>query len=243
MDAAFAPRAASTTGWNFLFHAEFLDADSGLYNYGYRYLHPQLGRWISRDPIGEKGGWNLFSITHNNLLSNVDFLGLRNKAPDVKVSACTTYIIGGHGLHIPKDENYAKKLKDGKVIDPKVLERSDLPNNVKAALCGASAHVVGCNADMLVNGIGDVSLSSGTPSPNEWNQVMWETVEREKANASKKCGKCCAKIAIIVKVVGDAKGLGPWAFENEDGTLNDEDRKKGYANWTYDCKSMTLTKN
>jgi RHS repeat-associated protein len=47
MDASFAPRAASATGWNLLFHAEFLDTDSGLYNYGYRYYNPQLGRWIS----------------------------------------------------------------------------------------------------------------------------------------------------------------------------------------------------
>jgi RHS repeat-associated protein len=76
MDAAFAPRAASTTGWNFLFHAEFLDADSGLYNYGYRYLHPELGRWISRDPIAEKGGMNLYGFVRNDPVATLDALGL-----------------------------------------------------------------------------------------------------------------------------------------------------------------------
>jgi RHS repeat-associated protein len=76
MDAAFAPRAASTTGWNFLFHAEFLDTDSGLYNYGYRYLHPELGRWISRDPIAEKGGMNLYGFVRNDPVATLDALGL-----------------------------------------------------------------------------------------------------------------------------------------------------------------------
>ena len=52
----FSVRAASECGWNFLYHAEFIDALTGLYNYGYRFYHPSLGRWISRDPIGEGRG-------------------------------------------------------------------------------------------------------------------------------------------------------------------------------------------
>ena len=82
MDAAFATRAASTTGWNFLFHAEFLDADSGLYNYGYRYLHPQLGRWLSRDPIAEEGGLNLYGFVGNAGISRLDMLGLDSPGCD-----------------------------------------------------------------------------------------------------------------------------------------------------------------
>lgn len=49
MDAAFAVRTASVCGWSFLFHGEFLDMWSGFYNYGYRFYHPGLGRWTSRD--------------------------------------------------------------------------------------------------------------------------------------------------------------------------------------------------
>ena len=37
----------------------------GLYYYGYRYYSPRLGRWISRDPIEEKGGRNLFGFVSN----------------------------------------------------------------------------------------------------------------------------------------------------------------------------------
>jgi RHS repeat-associated protein len=55
MDVSYTPRSGNTSAyaWTFLFHAEFIDSESGLYNYGYRFYHPQLGRWLSRDPIAE----------------------------------------------------------------------------------------------------------------------------------------------------------------------------------------------
>jgi RHS repeat-associated protein len=81
MDASFAPRTSSVCDWNFLFHAEFKDLDTGLYNYGYRYYHPELGRWISKDPIGERGGNNLYALIMNNPLNWIDYLGLEPKAP------------------------------------------------------------------------------------------------------------------------------------------------------------------
>lgn len=76
MTPAFATRSTSVCDWNFLFHAEFLDSDSGLYNYGYRYYHPELGRWPSRDPIGEKGGMNLYVFIGNAPSNSYDILGL-----------------------------------------------------------------------------------------------------------------------------------------------------------------------
>ena len=36
-----------------------------LYYYGYRHYAPELGRWLSRDPIGESGGENLFTFVKN----------------------------------------------------------------------------------------------------------------------------------------------------------------------------------
>ena len=75
MDADFEPRMSSVCDWNFLFHAEFKDLDTGLYNYGYRYYHTNLGRWLSRDPIGEEGGLNLYGFVGNNGIMNLDVLG------------------------------------------------------------------------------------------------------------------------------------------------------------------------
>jgi len=44
--------------------------------YGYRYYHTNLGRWLSRDPIGSQGGFNLYAAMNNNVTNATDFLGL-----------------------------------------------------------------------------------------------------------------------------------------------------------------------
>ena len=75
MNANFVDKTSSSEEWNFLFHGEILDGESGLYNYGYRYYHPELGRWLSRDPIGEEGGLNLYGFVGNDSVNNVDYLG------------------------------------------------------------------------------------------------------------------------------------------------------------------------
>jgi RHS repeat-associated protein len=49
---------------------------SGLSYYGYRFYSAALGRWISRDPLGEEGNLNLYGFVANDPLSNVDPLGL-----------------------------------------------------------------------------------------------------------------------------------------------------------------------
>ena len=40
------------------------------------FYNPQMGRWMTRDPIEEKGGENLYSFCANNPVSNYDKLGL-----------------------------------------------------------------------------------------------------------------------------------------------------------------------
>ncbi|QOJ13653.1 MAG: RHS repeat-associated core domain-containing protein [Planctomycetia bacterium] len=61
----------------FRFSTKFLDPETGLYYYGYRYYSPRLGRWINRDPIEEDGGINLNAFCENDPTSTVDPLGLR----------------------------------------------------------------------------------------------------------------------------------------------------------------------
>ena len=54
---------------------------SGLNYYGYRYYDPVTGRWPSRDPIGEKGGENLYGFVENDGVNRWDVLGLKQSAP------------------------------------------------------------------------------------------------------------------------------------------------------------------
>jgi RHS repeat-associated protein len=61
---------------HFWFSTKYLDHDTGLYYYGYRYYSPMLQRWINRDPIEEKGGVNLYGFAGNNGINKYDFIGL-----------------------------------------------------------------------------------------------------------------------------------------------------------------------
>ena len=58
------------------FSTKPLDPDIGLYYYGYRYYDPQTGRWPSRDPIGERGGLNLYGFVGNKSINLIDYIGL-----------------------------------------------------------------------------------------------------------------------------------------------------------------------
>ncbi|MCB1131814.1 MAG: hypothetical protein KDN05_11835 [Verrucomicrobiae bacterium] len=59
---------------------------SVLYYYGYRWYDAIAGRWPSRDPIGEAGGFNLYGFVGNSTTLSVDFLGLILTMEDIKDS-------------------------------------------------------------------------------------------------------------------------------------------------------------
>ncbi|MDX2109177.1 MAG: DUF2235 domain-containing protein [Verrucomicrobiota bacterium] len=66
----------------FQFSTKYLDAETGLYYYGNRYYNPRTGSWVSRDPIEEKGGLNLYTAISNNPISLIDPYGLNLYAID-----------------------------------------------------------------------------------------------------------------------------------------------------------------
>jgi len=58
------------------FSTKYQDDETGWYDYGHRYYAPSVGRWLSRDPIAENGGLNLYSFVGNRPTSAVDLTGL-----------------------------------------------------------------------------------------------------------------------------------------------------------------------
>jgi RHS repeat-associated protein len=60
----------------FRFSTKYTDGESAFNYYGYRFYNPLAGRWVSRDPIEEKGGNSIYGFAHNNPLSKVDVFGL-----------------------------------------------------------------------------------------------------------------------------------------------------------------------
>ncbi|ECW5368048.1 RHS repeat protein, partial [Salmonella enterica subsp. salamae] len=63
------------------------DEETGLYYNRHRYYDPLQGRYITQDPIGGAGGWNLYQYPLNPV-SKIDPLGL-SAWSDAKSGACT----------------------------------------------------------------------------------------------------------------------------------------------------------
>jgi RHS repeat-associated protein len=77
LQPSYIPIGSSESAWTLAFQAQFLDVDTGYLNYGYRYYLPFIGRWLSKDPIQERGGLNVYAFVDNRPLQLVDSLGLR----------------------------------------------------------------------------------------------------------------------------------------------------------------------
>ncbi|WP_315856249.1 RHS repeat-associated core domain-containing protein [Burkholderia cepacia] len=61
---------------NLRFQGQYLDRETGLHYNLFRYYDPDVGRYISPDPIGLVGGVNLYQYANNNPISWIDPLGL-----------------------------------------------------------------------------------------------------------------------------------------------------------------------
>lgn len=60
------------------FSTKYTDPITHLIDYGLRWYHASLGRFINRDPIGESGGLNLYALVNNNPVNDIDVLGLNS---------------------------------------------------------------------------------------------------------------------------------------------------------------------
>jgi RHS repeat-associated protein len=80
------------------FSTKPIELVTGFLYYGYRYYDPVTGRWPSRDPIGERGGVNLYGFVGNDGMNKFDLLGNAPTTMHHSVSDCEIYIYIGHGI-------------------------------------------------------------------------------------------------------------------------------------------------
>ena len=59
-------------GVRFRMGGQEFDQETGLYHLGARYYDPQLGRFLSEDPIGLAGGLNLYAYSNNDAINQRD---------------------------------------------------------------------------------------------------------------------------------------------------------------------------
>jgi uncharacterized protein RhaS with RHS repeats len=114
--------------------------------YGFRYYDPETGRWPNRDPIGERGGLNLYGFVGQNAVNRVDLLGM--VAPIVKdVGKCVL----NSALH-ELGEKIDKKLNSWIIRNE--TRNIVIKNGVAAGYCNdelydAALHVAFSEKDIL----------------------------------------------------------------------------------------------
>jgi RHS repeat-associated protein len=125
----------SNTPADFGYTGHYFHAGSGLFLAPYRAYSAAQGRWISRDPIEEGGGINLYQYVLNNTLSKIDRMGLVDSnhfAENDRVNSASNgfqtsdYDYGAHGVRSPNkpaqgilDDQGQKNKKEGPVLMPR----------------------------------------------------------------------------------------------------------------------------
>jgi|GEM_PF-2456368 len=77
----------------------------------YPYVAPPVRDWPSRDPIGERGGFNLYGMVGNEAVGRWDVLGLEWVVGDRKLALDTVHK-GGMEAHRAAETEYLAKVKN-----------------------------------------------------------------------------------------------------------------------------------
>jgi RHS repeat-associated protein len=59
-----------------MYQSQICDWESGKYYWKHRYYDTSTGRWLNHDPIGERGGLNLYGFVGNNPVNRIDPYGM-----------------------------------------------------------------------------------------------------------------------------------------------------------------------
>lgn len=93
------------------------------------FYNPQTGRWLSRDPIGEDGGKNVFIFTNNKTPNEQDYLGLKLNVPDPIIDFDPS-IPGPYGKTKPITD-FILLLNQGSCFNPSGIKIADVTASVQ----------------------------------------------------------------------------------------------------------------
>jgi RHS repeat-associated protein len=107
-------RLLGSVGSDELFTGFYNHAPSNLDLAVFRAYNPAVGRWISRDPIGERGGSNLYEYVLNDPVNLVDFKGDHPtcKAPPGDIGHKITDVMS----HVISDNDWNNRINQNMVI-------------------------------------------------------------------------------------------------------------------------------
>ena len=125
----------------FGFSTKYTDNETDLVYYGYRYYSPALGRWLSRDPIEEQGGLNLYGFVNNDPVNAYDTLGLWKEYKKTRKKRRRTYI----------QENGDTREDLARIVGLDVGEFNDWAKQENAG-CAYSVPNIWISADLMRGG-------------------------------------------------------------------------------------------
>jgi RHS repeat-associated protein len=78
----------------FRFSTKYYDDETDLIYYGYRYYKPSTGTWLCKDPIGERGGPNLYGFLKNDSVDAIDLLGMATYSGPFQMFGSSRFLMG-----------------------------------------------------------------------------------------------------------------------------------------------------
>lgn len=88
-------RSSGSASTDFRFAGLFYEQNSGLYLTDYRVYDARTGRWLSRDPIGEVSGNNLYAYSSDTPINAIDPIGLQSTPADINSQYLSLYLQAG----------------------------------------------------------------------------------------------------------------------------------------------------
>jgi hypothetical protein len=169
-------------------------------NYGERYYDPQLGRWTSRDPIGERGGLNLYGFVGNDGVNSFDLLGQEEAsvAQDVCSPCSITYELKHGSDHKGPRGKTSPKYRWGFVGCGRI---PDLNNRYRERI-GEGTGVPPTNGSDICtreDGWGDEHEDNGGRGPGRrgWHRYLKDLWSNAYRIAGEMCADlCCTEVKI-----------------------------------------------
>ena len=110
--------SAASNPWRF--SSEYVEDDTATVHYNYRHFEPMMGRWVQRDPIGEKLDVIVYAYVNNQPQGKEDILGLFDDGGYVCVETQGVYEQVPFGGFVYKEVCVRWEYKKG---------HKDFPNN------------------------------------------------------------------------------------------------------------------
>lgn len=163
----------SSVGNPWRFQGKRIDKEVGLIYFGYRYYDPEIGRWISPDPMGTIDGPNLYVYVRNNPMKYSDGFGLNAQLDD----NCRCVLHDHPGWHHAPSDCVCICGRNGASIGSSDSYRSKRGSDIKSALGGITHGI----ADFLLASAHDLQIGTAYLGSRELEMSLHEKMQMIQA--------------------------------------------------------------